>query len=155
MGNSNTTAFRLKAVRLFNACEFQTHLLPPYHCEKIVREHLAMKTAIGRRNFKKKDWVVYYTHMDGFISSLPPPKTDIEICEAIEFYRRMDRRLELPVEFAQEDRATIFDRHNSLKELKQLSTAVVRKNYESLIEHENTMRTMFARSNPPLYTNDK
>lgn len=152
MGNSSTIAERLKAVRLFNKCQFHQHLLPKYHSAEIVREHLALKTAIGKHDFKACEWAVYLRHMTLFINALPPAPSDDAICKAIEFYRAVDRRSNLPDEFAVEDRNKIFERHDSLKELRNLSMAITRNDYASLLSYQADMYATFTAVIPPEYS---
>lgn len=151
MGNTNTVAQRLKAIQLFNKCELQQFLLPEYHRATIIREHLALKSAIGKKEFSSADWVVYFNHMRAFIDALPKPPSDDEICNAIEFYRLVDRRGDLPSEFSVDDRRRIFEHHDSLKELKDLTMSLIRKDYASLFAYKNTMYAKFTSVSPPTY----
>ena len=151
MGNTSTIAQRLEAIALFNKCELQPFLLPDYHRATIVREHMTLKRAIGKREFKSTDWVEYYSHMHDFINALPPPPSNEEIYQAIEFYRLVDCRGDLPSEFLVDDRQRIFERHETLKELKELSMALIRNEYAAFLEYEKEMYARFTSVAPPTY----
>lgn len=151
MGNLHTNAGQIEGVRMYNKCEFNPHLLPPYHREVIVREHHNMKTLLGKKNFNSNDWKMYSDHMLDFMNNLPSAPSDEDICRAVEFYRLLDRRGDLPVEFSEEDRQRILDRHQSLKDIKDLSMSLVRRDFGTLIAYREEMYATFSGAIPPTY----
>ena len=136
----------MKAARLYNKCQSQQSLLPLFHRAKIVREHFAFMQAIGNRKLKTKELALYHQYMSEFIDALPPSPTEDEIINAIEFYRLVDRKGDLPEEFEVTDRMKIFERHELIKEIKDLSMATITRDYSLLLWYKNYMYKNFTTS---------
>ena len=152
MTTGNSIIEHIDNIRFFQQCEIGSVDLPVWHRKEILLEHNSYKIAVQKTTvgaYSKNDLVLYMQHMTNFMNSLSEPPTEEELCSAIDFYTKLDMNV-LWRDFDEDKRVEIIIRHKSLRDLHNLSTAILRRDYKALVDHKKKM-LFFASDKPPLY----